>query len=300
LLQQQSGFAFSVPQTQQEMQINLKKDAIVSSQDVGCGSLDVLRQTKNVSVLRYRRNPLKALRLDEKHYPAPVLAITTVGRWRYFGRRGKIEAGRDAVIVANANTTYGCAHVAGMCDENLVVSLSAGMLDEDDEVLFRNDVLRGDRRIHHLVYEASRPSTSESRLESLVFDAFESASISSFGGSRHAAQKRPDLAVMRATRFIEDHHAADLSLSSMAAAIGLSTFRFVHRFTQRQGVSPYAYLLRFRMTRARELLRHSQLEIRAIGEAVGFTDKSQFSRAFRRATGMSPSQFRAQYRRALY
>ena len=50
---------------------------------------------------------------------------------------------------------------------------------------------------------------------------------------------------------------------------------------------------RYRIQRARELLRHSALPIGAVAASVGFQDPLYFSRAFRRETGESPSAWRS-------
>ena len=57
--------------------------------------------------------------------------------------------------------------------------------------------------------------------------------------------------------------------------------------------------LSFKQLRDRELLHLAEMALRrdekiaAIAEALGFSDESAFAKAFRRWTGMSPSQFRA-------
>ena len=48
----------------------------------------------------------------------------------------------------------------------------------------------------------------------------------------------------------------------------------------------------FRIQRACQLLRHSQLPVGAVAVSVGFEDPFYFSRTFRRETGVSPTEYR--------
>jgi hypothetical protein len=62
-----------------------------------------------------------------------------------------------------------------------------------------------------------------------------------------------------------------------------------HRFQKSFGVSPRGLLVRLRMDRAKELLRASNLSIKEIAQELGYTQQHEFTRAFGRFAGMSPS-----------
>jgi len=53
------------------------------------------------------------------------------------------------------------------------------------------------------------------------------------------------------------------------------------------------YFRRLRISRARELIQHTDLRIRDIADQVGFRDPLHFSRVFRKETGRSPRAERA-------
>lgn len=67
-----------------------------------------------------------------------------------------------------------------------------------------------------------------------------------------------------------------------------------HRFLKTFGCSPRDMAIRVRISRAKSLLLDSSLTIKEIAAAVGYGRQHEFSRAFHRATGMTPSAFRAQ------
>jgi AraC-like DNA-binding protein len=92
--------------------------------------------------------------------------------------------------------------------------------------------------------------------------------------------------------FVEASLGQDVSLYDMADLAGLSIARFSHAFKARYGVAPYQYLLMRRIERAKSLLRTTEEPVTSIGAAVGFVNPARFGQAFRRVTGVSPSQYR--------
>ena len=82
-------------------------------------------------------------------------------------------------------------------------------------------------------------------------------------------------------------------MEDAARQAGVSRSYLYRAFQAEFGCSPSAYLIRYRIQRACQLLRHSQLSIDAVAASVGFQDPFYFSRAFHRETGSSPSAYRA-------
>ncbi len=96
----------------------------------------------------------------------------------------------------------------------------------------------------------------------------------------------------RVRDYIHNHLAEALTLDQLASVAGVSTYHFARLFRATFGEPPYRYVQRCRMTRARELLQHSDEKILAVALQCGFADHSQFSRAFRRHFGVSPRALR--------
>lgn len=80
-------------------------------------------------------------------------------------------------------------------------------------------------------------------------------------------------------------------LDEVAARLHLSSRTFKRRL-QADGTSFQAILDRVRMHQARQLLTDSRQSVDAIASALGYSDASNFSRAFRRCEGMTPARFR--------
>ncbi|MEK6406687.1 MAG: helix-turn-helix domain-containing protein [Acidobacteriota bacterium] len=86
-----------------------------------------------------------------------------------------------------------------------------------------------------------------------------------------------------------------LSLNELAKLANLSTSHLSRLFRTETKLSPWEYLIWLRMERARELVATSLLSIKEVMAAVGYDSKSHFSRHFRRAFGVSPSEYRRDF-----
>jgi len=88
------------------------------------------------------------------------------------------------------------------------------------------------------------------------------------------------------------------TVESLGDSVGLSRAAFARRFTGLVGEPPLAYLTRWRMTTAAGLLRHSDTPISVVGDQVGYSSESAFAKAFKRAYGLPPGQYRRRAREA--
>ncbi len=84
-----------------------------------------------------------------------------------------------------------------------------------------------------------------------------------------------------------------LSLAEFAESASISVSHLGHLFKTETGVSPGHYLMTLRVQRAGDLLKSSIVSVKRIMFEVGFNDKSNFVRSFRKAYGLSPSEYRA-------
>jgi signal transduction histidine kinase/AraC-like DNA-binding protein/ABC-type sugar transport system substrate-binding protein len=98
--------------------------------------------------------------------------------------------------------------------------------------------------------------------------------------------------VRQAMAYLHQHYAEPVSRYDLARHVGLVEDYLTHCFRQELGMTPIAYLNRYRITQAKRLLRETDQSITEIALTVGFSDSSYFSRVFRRETGLSPDAFR--------
>jgi len=96
----------------------------------------------------------------------------------------------------------------------------------------------------------------------------------------------------RLAEYIEAHVARDISLGELAGLARLSPSHFARAFKQSFGTPPHRYHMARRVERAKALLARPDLSVTTIGLEVGFSETSSFSAAFRKVTGITPTDFR--------
>jgi YesN/AraC family two-component response regulator len=98
--------------------------------------------------------------------------------------------------------------------------------------------------------------------------------------------------VKRAVAFINEHYGSALTRWQLADAVNASQDYLSRIFRQELGITPWHYLTRLRIERAKELLAASSESIALIGARVGFPDQAYFSRVFKKVEGVAPQAFR--------
>lgn len=104
-----------------------------------------------------------------------------------------------------------------------------------------------------------------------------------------------DPRIQLAVEFISSNLNHRLRISKLAALANLSVHHFCRLFRSQMGQTPRAYLRSVRMEKTARLLATSLLSIKEIMGMVGYNDKSDFSRDFKRSFGISPSEYRRQF-----
>lgn len=102
-----------------------------------------------------------------------------------------------------------------------------------------------------------------------------------------------DPLVGRALSLLHAQPARSWTLDELAAACGASRSALSGRFTQLMGCPPIQYLTRWRMQLAARRLSEKGAKVAAVAQDVGYDSEAAFSRAFKKFTGQSPSQWRS-------
>ena len=88
-----------------------------------------------------------------------------------------------------------------------------------------------------------------------------------------------------AIRFLEENYAKKIGIDDLAQRMGYGKTRLFHLFKQHTGLTPNEYLVRYRIDKAKELIRNHSIPIRKIARATGFSTESYFRSVFKKYTG---------------
>lgn len=105
-------------------------------------------------------------------------------------------------------------------------------------------------------------------------------------------KKIEDDPVKTATGYLENNYFREIDISSLSAQFGFSRAYFSSMFSQKTGESPYRYLTKVRIEKAKDFLQNYPYSIEKIAYLVGFSSLQRFSDAFKAHTGKSPLQYR--------
>ena len=101
-----------------------------------------------------------------------------------------------------------------------------------------------------------------------------------------------DFYIKEAISFIEQNFQNDISVEDIAGFCNLNRSYFGKIFRDTLGKSPQEFLISYRMSKAAELLKLTELSVGDISSAVGYLNQLHFSRAFKKIYGISPRQWR--------
>ncbi|MGW7255465.1 GlxA family transcriptional regulator [Streptomyces sp. NPDC054834] len=109
------------------------------------------------------------------------------------------------------------------------------------------------------------------------------------------AQREP---LREVQRWITEHPADDLTVESLAARARLSPRHFARAFQHETGTTPGRYVDRVRLEHARRLLEDTGDGVEEISRASGYGTPEAMRRAFVKALGASPAEYRRRFRPA--
>jgi AraC family transcriptional regulator len=94
------------------------------------------------------------------------------------------------------------------------------------------------------------------------------------------------------TAYIEEHVNERIPLATLAHLVRLSPCHFSRVFKQSLGMPPHRYQTDRRMEHAKLLLAERAVSVTEIGLTIGFSSPNAFATAFRKATGLAPTDYR--------
>lgn len=94
-----------------------------------------------------------------------------------------------------------------------------------------------------------------------------------------------------AVEYISNNYYLPIKNDDLSARVGLSTIYFRKLFTEVFGISPISYVHKLRIKKAKEMLKSDHDSLSEIAIALGYANISDFSKTFKKHTGLSPSNY---------
>ena len=98
--------------------------------------------------------------------------------------------------------------------------------------------------------------------------------------------------VSKAKTYIDTHYNKDISLYDVSREVDISPYYFSKIFKEETGENFIEYLTNVRIEQAKTLLTGSGLSMKEICAQIGYGDPNYFSRAFKKKTGLTPTEFK--------
>lgn len=98
--------------------------------------------------------------------------------------------------------------------------------------------------------------------------------------------------IASALHYLENNYFHPIDIQNLATRFGFSRAYFSTLFVKRTGETPYDYLTKIRIDRAKDYLKQGQHSVEEIAFSVGFSSLQRFSETFKKRVGLSPLQYR--------
>ena len=111
--------------------------------------------------------------------------------------------------------------------------------------------------------------------------------------SMTVSRKRLELAAVK--EYLDEHYTEKIALDDLSEHFFINKFYLSKIFRETYGTTVNNYLISKRITRAKQLLRFTDMTVDEVGAAVGMGDANYFSRMIRKVEGISPREYRKQW-----
>lgn len=92
--------------------------------------------------------------------------------------------------------------------------------------------------------------------------------------------------------YLEEHYQEHITLDHLAGQFYINKFYLARTFREQFGITILGHLDQIRVTRAKQLLRFSDLTVEAVGREVGIPEPGYFGRVFKKVEGLAPGEYR--------
>ena len=110
--------------------------------------------------------------------------------------------------------------------------------------------------------------------------------------NKQARESELNVLMEKVIKYIEHNYTKNITLNDVAENINMSYHYFSKFFKDSMGKNFSDYITDLRINKSKELLKHNNLSIKEICFSIGYSDPNYFSKAFKKITGISPTEYR--------
>lgn len=145
---------------------------------------------------------------------------------------------------------------------------------------------------HEKMFKAYQlPKNRDLMMNSILYEYLYNLSIT-FPKTDISQSEKHISYIEEALKYIESNYSEQISINKIAKWLNLDRSYMYRLFKSITGISPQEYLLDFRIRKACDLLKNTDLTITNISRSVGYEDSLYFSRLFKNKKGKTPSEYR--------
>ncbi|MEH7504016.1 response regulator [Neobacillus drentensis] len=96
-------------------------------------------------------------------------------------------------------------------------------------------------------------------------------------------------------KYLQANFDRDVKLQEISEHFYISREYISRKFKQEFNVNMSDYIVKFRMNKAKSLLKNSQLKIYEIANMIGYQDDKYFRKVFKKVEGITPNEYRTEY-----
>lgn len=104
-----------------------------------------------------------------------------------------------------------------------------------------------------------------------------------------------DTTILKVLEYLNENYPKKITLDKLSSNFFVSKFYLCKQFNKELKISIMSYLLKLRISKAKELLISEDIALEKIAERCGFSSANYFSLMFKKETGISPLNYKKEY-----
>jgi len=111
-------------------------------------------------------------------------------------------------------------------------------------------------------------------------------------GISEAREKKTNSLIVKAVEYIKENYRRELTLEEVSREVNISPHYFSKLFKDEMGENFIDYLTNLRIGKAKDIMKNSLMSVKEICYEIGYGDPNYFSRIFKKAVGVTPTEYR--------